>query len=118
MKKFVSIALVAMMIMSALVFTACGGGDVDLSDSKYVGTWKAVELSLGDDTGELEVEYILTLNGDGTGSFDGDDGLINITWELTNEGFKTKGDTKLKFRDDGDRIVTTILGVDMAFERQ
>ena len=42
----------------------------------------------------------------------------NITWELTKEGFKTKGDTKLTFTDDGDNIKTRLLGVDLIFERQ
>ena len=57
MKRFISIALISIMILSALAFTACGGGgssDADLSDSKYVGTWKAQSVNVGDGSGEIE----------------------------------------------------------------
>ena len=40
---------------------------------------------------------------------------MDITRELTADGFRTKGGTKLKFRDDGDNIKTTIIGADLIF---
>lgn len=75
MKKFISILIIAVMVVSVLALTACGGGSSeDLSDSKYVAP--------------------------------------------TDDGFKTKGDMKLTFKDDGDKIKASIIGVDLVFERQ
>ncbi len=107
------------MILSAFLLASCGKKEkVDLSDSKYIGSWKATKMALKDKSEELDATYVLTLNGDGTGQFVDDEGTSNITWELTDNGFQTKGDTKLKFTDDGDNIKTTIIGADLIFERQ
>ena len=124
MKKKLAILIGLMMVM-CFAFSACGGGksDVDLSDSKYVGTWKAESLTVGDVNNDLGGgSYILTLNGDGTGRFDsvspeGEEEKSEITWELTDDGFKTMGDTKLTFTDDGDDIKANVLGVDLHFVR-
>ena len=117
MKKGISL-LLCVMILSCLMMTACGGSKKDLSDSKYVGTWKCIGLSFKEEQGELGSEYTLTLNGDGTGEFVSEEGTDKITWELTNDGFKTKGDTKLTFKDDGDNIKANVIGVDLIFEKQ
>ena len=46
-KKYAALSLVVL-LMAALVLTACGGGgSEDLSDSKYVGSWKAAGMALG-----------------------------------------------------------------------
>lgn len=121
MKRSISAVLTLLLVLSTLLFAACGGGSskADLSDSKYVGTWKVSHMQLKDETGELEHDWTLTLNGDGTGEFyDEEEGATKITWELTKDGFKTKGDTKLTFEDDGDNIKTKIIGVDLIFEKQ
>ncbi|MDO5133819.1 MAG: hypothetical protein Q4D81_12695 [Eubacteriales bacterium] len=119
MKKAVSTTMILFAILSMLLLASCGKkSNVDLSDSKYVGTWKCMTMSLQDASENLEQSWILTLNGDGTGSFVDEDGTSNITWELTGNGFKTKGDTKLTFTDDGDNIKTKVIGVDLIFERQ
>lgn len=124
MKRIVSIAVISVMILSALAFTACGGGSsADLSDSKYVGTWKATTMALEDETGDVESEFVMILNGDGTGQFigtddDGEEEVSDLTWELTDSGFRTKGDSKMKFTDDGDNIKTKVLGVELIFEKQ
>ncbi|MBQ6455727.1 MAG: hypothetical protein IJJ31_01210 [Mogibacterium sp.] len=118
MKKFISIMIITVMIFSTLALTACSGGSEDLSDSKYVGTWKCTALELKDESQALDHDYILVLNGDGTGQLSGDDGMNDITWELTKDGFRTKGDAKMKFKDDGDKIKTTILGASLVFEKQ
>ena len=107
------------MVTVILLLAACGGsGKTDLSDSKYVGTWKAEKMALKDESEELSGEWILTLNGDGTGKYVSEGETTSITWELTDGGFRTKGDTKLKFKDDGDKIKTKILGVDLIFKKQ
>ena len=119
-KKSISTGLIVLMLLSALLLASCGKAEekVDLSDSKYVGTWKATTLALKDESEELGASYVLTLNGDGTGQFVDAEDISYITWELTEDGFRTKGDTKLRFTDDGDNIKTNIIGVDMIFERQ
>ena len=90
----------------------------DLSGSKYVGTWKAQSVALKDKSETLDEEWILTLKGDGTGQSTSAEGTTDITWELTKDGFKTKGGTKLTFTDDGDNIKANMFGVDLIFERQ
>ena len=83
-----------------------------------LGLSTATTLALKDESEELGASYVLTLNGDGTGQFVDEEDISYITWELTEDGFRTKGDTKLRFTDDGDNIKTNIIGVDMIFERQ
>lgn len=117
MKKLTTLALAAIMVLAALSFTACGG-DADNSDSPYVGTWKAADMSLADESEAVEGEWILTINEDGTGNLTDGSGVSEFTWEPTNEGFKTKGDVKLKFKADGDKISAKIIGVKLTFEKQ
>ena len=120
MKRTISAAVIVSIIMSMLLLASCGGNSssADLSDSKYVGTWKATTMALKDESESLDHEWTLTLKEDGTGQFIDEEGTNDITWELTDSGFKTKGDTKLKFTDDGDNIKTKIIGVDLIFEKQ
>ena len=123
MKKKLVIMLSLVMVFT-FAFAACGGGGEDLSDSKYVGTWVAESLSIAGESGDFEGgSFKLTLNGDGTGTFisvadDGNEEISNVTWSLTSEGFKTSGDTKMKFKYDGDGIMSKILGVELHFVRE
>jgi uncharacterized lipoprotein YehR (DUF1307 family) len=124
MKKFVAISVSIIMVFSVLALTACGGGgsSEDLSDSKYVGTWKGVEMTVADESEEFQDDIILTINGDGTGTLvgseEGETEESSFTWEPTSDGFKTKGDVKMTFKDDGDKITSKIIGVTMVFEKQ
>ena len=117
------------MLSFAMVFTfalaACGGGGgEDLSDSKYIGTWVADSLSVAGESGEIDGGvFKLTLNGDGTGTFtsieaDGTEEVSNVTWSTTKDGFKTKGDIELKFKDNGDDIAASVFGVKLNFSRE
>jgi hypothetical protein len=132
MKKKLAI-ITALMMVVCFAFASCGGGSgsssggegEDLSDSKYVGVWVADSFSIESESEDTEGgTWKLTLNGDGTGTFysrddsDGTEETTDITWELTSDGFKTKGDTKLTFTDDGDGIKTKIMGVEIAFVRE
>lgn len=111
--------ILGMFLMIGL--TACGsssGGDADYSDSKYVGSWVGTDISLADESEDFGGDYTLTLNADGTGTFDGEGETSSFTWEPTDEGFKTDGDLKTKFTDDGDGIKTSILGVALHFVRE
>ena len=124
MKKLIMLVLAMVLTVSCLALTACGGGSSeDLSNSKYVGTWKIAEVTLKDASEELNIDYTLTLNEDGTGTFlavdeNGQEDKSDITWSLTDDGFKTKGGTKLTFTDDGDNIQTKMLGVGLVFVKQ
>ena len=124
MKKLIMPVLAMVLAVSCLALTACGGGSSeDLSNSKYVGTWKIAEVTLKDASEELNIDYTLTLNDDGTGTFlavdeNGQEDKSDITWSLTDDGFKTKGGTKLTFTDDGDNIQTKMLGVGLVFVKQ
>jgi hypothetical protein len=127
MKKKLAI-LMAMMMVMCFAFASCGGGggeeSQDLSDSKYVGVWVAETMSFGEESEDTEGgSWILTLKGDGTGTFfsrddsDGTEETTDITWVLTDDGFKTKGDTKLTFTDEGDGIKTKLMGAEIHFVR-
>ena len=127
MKKSIALILTIILSVSCIILTACGSGSgsgssADLTDSKYVGTWKLSNINFMNDSSELDIDYTLTLNGDGTGIFvaiDGDtEDRSEVTWELTDNGFKTKGGTKLTFTDDGDNIKTKLLGVELVFAKQ
>ena len=124
MKKKIAILISLAMVLTFALAACGGGGGEDLSDSKYVGSWVAKSLSIGDESGDIGDEgvFTLTLNGDGTGTFvsveaDGTEEVSNITWSLTSDGFKTSGDMKMTFKDDGDGIVANILGVGLHFKR-
>ncbi len=121
MKKTMMILAVAMAAMFCVVLAGCGGGDSggsDLSDSKYVGTWEAVSMTLADEEEPFEDKCIMTLNSDGTGTLESEDEVSEFTWELTDKGFKTQGDMKMKFVDNGDRISGKVIGVDLNFEKK
>ena len=122
MKKKTAVLAGLMMVM-CFAFAACGGSKQDLSDSKYLGEWQASSMSVGDTSGGIEGGvWTLTLNEDGTGTFvsteaDGKEEVSKIKWQQTDDGFKTSGDTRLTFKDDGDGIKTSIMGVELHFSR-
>ena len=125
MKKKKKLAiLISFLMVMCFAFAACGGSsDVDLSDSEYVGEWICESVSVADESSGLDGgTWTLTLNGDGTGTFvsvdnEGTEETSDITWELTDDGFKTKGDTKLTFTKEDSGIKTTLLGVELHFVR-
>ena len=118
MKKKTIIALLLVIGLALTAFSACGSKN-DLSDSKYVGTWKCVKITMKDESGQLEHDWVLEIKGDGTGiqKATGEEDS-QFTWEPVDGGFKTKGDLKLTFKDDGDNIKTKLLGAEMIFEKQ
>ena len=123
MKKKLALLISFMMVM-CFAFAACGGNSADLSDSEFVGEWVCNSMTAGGESGDVEGGvWTLTLNGDGTGKFvsteaDGTEETDEITWELTDEGFKTKGDVKMTFKGDGEKISGKILGANLNFEKQ
>lgn len=126
MKKKLAILLSLAMVLT-FALAACGGGsdsgDQDLSDSKYVGTWISESASFAGESADMDQPFKLTLNGDGTGTLagtdeEGNEEVSSLTWSLTDDGFKTEGEAKMKFKDDGDAIVTKLLGVELRLVRE
>ncbi len=70
MKKHISVLLAALLVLSVLSLTSCGGGSKaeDLKDSKYVGTWMAQSISIGGSEEKLDQAWLLELKEDGTGT--------------------------------------------------
>lgn len=120
MKKKIAILLSLAMVLTFALAACGGGGGGDVADSRYVGTWVTEELSFAGESEALENDFTLELKADGTGTFsgtdeDGNEEVSNLTWSLTGDGFKTAGDAKMTFKDDGDAIVTKILGAELHF---
>ena len=120
MKRILSLTLAGVLVLSLLALAACGGGNEkqDLSDSEYLGEWKADSMSLEDASEEIGDDWILTLNEDGTGTLEDGDDKSEFTWQPTDGGFKTKGDVKMDFKGDGEKIKGKILGADLVFVRK
>ena len=120
MKKRMVIILSVLLVLSALALSACGesGSSADLSDSKYVGTWKASGVTLGGESENFEDEIVMTLKEDGTGTLSSGSDTSTFNWKIVDNGFKTSGDVKMTFKDDGENIKTSIFGVDLSFVRQ
>ncbi len=120
MKRIISTVLIAVMILSAIALTSCGGGSKkeDLSDSKYVGTWKIAALEFQEESEDFDEDWTIEIKGDGTGQSIAQGETQDFTWEPTDDGFKTKGDLKLDFTEDGDNIIADLFGARLVFERQ
>ena len=121
MKKKIVVLILAMVTMFCLLLTGCGGngGDgIDYSDSPYIGTWTAVSVSMGDEEEPFTDKCDLIVNSDGTGSMTDEEETTEFTWKPTDEGFKTKGDVKMTFKGDGEKISGKILGANLNFEKQ
>ena len=123
MKKTVSV-IICVLVAATLLLTACSKSQ-DLSNSKYLGTWKAVSLSAfgeEEEAGEaLGSTYTMELKADGTGTFAGtdeDDGPTAFNWVETDKGLKTSGDMKLKFTDEDGKLKTKVVGAELIFEKQ
>lgn len=125
MKRLTVLFCCAALTVFCMLLAGCGGSS-DLSDSEYVGTWVAQTINAfgKEETTENFDEAIpegmsFTLNGDGTlvGDF-GDDEPVSGTWSETADGFKTKGDMKLTFKNDGDGVTTSIVGAHIHFVKQ
>ena len=117
MKKIISLVLITVMAVSMLALVSCGGEKEDLSDSKYVGTWKISKMSLADESEDFDEDWTLEIKGDGTGKSISKEETNDFTWKPIDGGFKTKGDVKMTFKDDGDNIAGSLFGVKLIFER-
>ena len=119
MKKRIILVL-CLLLAACAILTACGKKEPqDLTNSKYLGTWKAVSMKFKDKEEPYEDECILVLNPDGKASFtvEGEESS-NPNWEETGNGIKLTGDAKMTFTEDGDALTSKIAGVTLRFERQ
>ena len=119
MKKRI-IPVLCLLLIACTILTACGKKEQqDLSDSKYLGTWKAVSMTFMGESESFDDECYLTLNPDGTAKFyvEGEDPAY-CDWEETNSGIKLTGDTKMTFNDDGGALTTKLSGVTLRLELQ
>ena len=125
MKKALSTFLCVVLIVSCFALAGCGSkkGTADLSGSKYVGTWVISNLSIMEENDSVTEsddlsKVTLTLLEDGTGHMDSPDEVSNFTWEEVDGGFKTSGDVKMTFKDEGDGIVGKVIGVELHFVKK
>lgn len=127
-KKFFALVCSLAMVFACVLLVGCGGNstpssNADLSGSKYVGTWvgkSATFMGEEADMGDVsEDELILTLNADGTASFtSGKDESVG-NWDETGKGVKLSGKgMNMEFKDKDNGIETSVLGVDVYFEKQ
>ena len=113
-----AIAIFLLVIMACGMLLACSKKDQDLTQSKYLGTWKGVSVRIGSETEAFDEECILVLNPDGTARFSAGEEASNCTWTETKDGFKLVGDTKMTFKADGDKVTTKLVGLTLEFEKQ
>ena len=123
MKKILAIVLCVILTGACLAcLSACG--KQDLSQSTYLGTWKATGAKFkGEDVDIKEAltsgDLIITLNGDGTAVIDDADGISNAEWKETGSGIKLKGgsyNTKLTWT--GDSFDMSIIGFHLILTAQ
>ena len=124
MKKFMNMLCSALLVLSCVVMLGCSSGKKDVSDSKYVGTWKAVSAEVMGQKMTIEEvlegkEAILVLNGDGTGTMDADGESSKFTWVETSEGPKASGDVNITFKENEDGLlVGDLMFAKLFFEKQ
>ena len=88
MKKITALLLAAVIVLTAIALTACGGGN---SNSPAVGTWKGVYTKLvgsDDDAKNTEDEFTLVLNANGKGKHTRDGSEFDVKWSLDGENFQ------------------------------
>ena len=124
MAKKLSFLLCMILLVSCFALSGCGSQkSADLSGSKYLGTWVISSMSFLDESesvGESDDlgKVTLTLLEDGTGHLDSPDDVSNFTWEETKDGFKTSGDVKMTFKDEGEGIVGKVIGIELHFVKK
>ena len=114
------ISVFCLLLIVCMILTACGKqASQDLTNSKYLGTWKAVSISFKGLSDAYEDECYLTLNPDGTAVFYmEDEDESKCTWQETDSGVKLTGDSKMTFTDVGDALIFKLAGSELRFELQ
>ena len=93
----------------------------DVSNSKYLGKWKAYSVDVFKESGELNADTVLSLNADGKATMVSVDDVVEYKWWETESGvyLDSLGDkADLKFKADGpDTLKTRILFFYLKFKR-
>ena len=126
MKKLNSIICCLVLAVACVLLVGCGSKSskpTDMSNSAYVGTYKAVHADfLGEEVSVEEAvgsEMILALNADGTASLSAGTDVSNGTWSEVSGGVKVQGDDlNLKLDDKGGTLETSVIGMTIQFELQ
>ena len=93
----------------------------DVSNSKYLGKWKADSVDVFKKNGEFDGDTVLSLNADGTASMVSPDEVLEYKWWETENGvyldsLGEKSDIKLK-ADGPDILKARILFFSLNFRR-
>ncbi|MBP3892735.1 MAG: hypothetical protein J6D34_01690 [Atopobiaceae bacterium] len=125
-KKVLALVCSLAMVFACVLLVGCGGssgGNADVSNSKYVGTWVGKSASfMGEEADMAEVSeggFTLVLNADGTASFSsGEDESVG-NWSETGKGVKVKGDDiNFEFKDKDGDLEASVIGLHLLFEKQ
>lgn len=111
------IKLKTVLLIALLVVGLVGCDGADLSESKYVDTWRTASV-MGFDPAIVGMEIKITLEGDGTATVDTGGETAGGKWEETENGIiiKDNGDT-MECVGDENRLETTLDDVAVVFER-
>lgn len=89
-----------------------------MADSKYIGQWKAVSVTVGKMTEQIGGNSILFINADGTAHYGEGEDRKDYVWTEKNYGIYLDGKSDMKLTADGDRLTTRLLGfITITFEK-
>lgn len=120
MKKIKMIMSCILTVFLCVILVGCGAKETeDVSNSQYVGTWKAVSVTaMGSESTAQEVfggDFTLELKADGTYVTNAGTDTTNGTWTETKEGpklYEEGNKDGAVYKADGDTLV-----IDMVFAK-
>ena len=123
MRKTIAVLCSLVLAVTCVLLVGCGGGNADVSESKYIGTWKATSLTVASESMDMDEilggEWTIELRGDGTAVVITPDETLEATWSETSNGVKVKGDDiNLSLKETDENLVGEVIGVGIIFERQ
>lgn len=113
-----NIVIVMTVLMMCFAFTACGGKD--MSDSPYVGTWKATKAEYGgfeisvDSVFDKGFSFTLEDNGKCVVNANGEE--EKGSWDESEKGFNVVDE--FEFTADGNKAVLEYEGIKINFEKE
>ena len=127
--RVIAIMCCVALALSCVAIAGCGGNGgsseaADLSNSAYVGTWKATKATFqGEEVAIEEVltdgDFILVLKEDGSVDVNAVGEESTAVWSETSDGIKVKGDEiNTTFKDADGMLETDIIGMHLFFEKQ
>lgn len=124
MKRLFSV-LCAFCLMGMFGLTSCSSQgvkpieDINVTESKYIGTWICKDANIGDNNAPFEDEIKLVLNADATGELSSAGEVSKFVWQENDQGFIIESDeVNMTFKEDENKIVAKVIGVSLIFERE